>query len=89
MVSSLLCPNLLESGVYSLQATAFVHLKKWFLPSSSEPEPNGRRGQKLTYPDVLVKDTGIRLDDLGEAMGNRVVWGNLVNSMVLTDVEQL
>ena len=35
MVSSLLCPNLLESGVYSLQATAFVHLKKWFLLSSS------------------------------------------------------
>ena len=53
-----------------------------------KPEPNGRRGQKLTYPDVLVKDTGIRLDDLGEAMGNRVVWGNLVNSMVSTDVEQ-
>ena len=89
MVSSLLCPNFLESGVYSLQATAFVHSEE--MVSSFilwKPEPNGRRGQKLTYPDVLVKDTGIRLDDLGEAMGNRVVWGNLVNFMVSTDVEK-
>ena len=53
-----------------------------------KPESNGRRGHKLTYPDVLAKDTGIRLEDLGEAMGNREVWGGLVNSMVSTDVEQ-
>ena len=53
-----------------------------------KPRSNGRRGHKLTYPDVLAKDTGIRLEDLGEAMGNREVWGGLVNSMVSTDVEQ-
>ena len=53
-----------------------------------KPEANGRKSHRLTYPNVIAKDTGLELEDLGEAMGNRVVWGNLVNSMVSTAVEE-
>ena len=53
-----------------------------------KPESNGRKSNRQTYPNVIAKDTGLELEDLGEAMGNRVVWGNLVNSMVSTGVEK-
>ena len=54
-------------------------------------KPNSIRRQnscKLTYPDVISRDTGIDFNDLGSAMGDREVWGSLVKSMTSTEVEK-
>ena len=46
------------------------------------------RGQTLSYPDVISRDTGIQKQDLSNAMMDRDFWRNLVNSIVSTKVEQ-
>jgi hypothetical protein len=53
-----------------------------------KPKSIGRKGCKLTYPDVIASDTGIDLNDLGKAMGDRNVWSSLVKSVISTDVEK-
>ena len=45
------------------------------------------RGRKLSFPDTLSRDCGIDKQDLGTAMGDRVVWRVIVDSMVSTAVE--
>ena len=54
-----------------------------------KPNRSGRRNsRKMTYPDVIAKDTGISFQDLGGAMGDREVWGSFVKSAISTAVEQ-
>ena len=54
-----------------------------------KPNSTGRRNScKLTYPDVISRDTGIDFNDLGSAMGDREVWGSLVKSITSTEVEK-
>ena len=54
-----------------------------------KPNSTGRKNScKLTYPDVIAKDTGIDFNDLGSAMGNREVWGGLVKSIISMEVEK-
>ena len=42
------------------------------------PGPN--RSNRLTYPDVISRDTGIKVQDLPAAMADRPVWRDIVNS---------
>ena len=53
-----------------------------------KPKPIGRRSQKLTYPDVIARDTGISKNELGVAMQDRETWKKLVESMISTAVEE-
>ena len=46
------------------------------------------RGRKLSFPEVLSRDTGIRTEDLGTAMLDRDVWRGIVDSMRATTVER-
>ena len=46
------------------------------------------RGRRLSYPDVISRDTGIQKQDLCNAMMDRDFWRDLVNSIVSTKVEQ-
>ena len=46
------------------------------------------KGRKLSFPEVISRDTGIRTEDLGWAMQDRDVWRGIVNSMKATKVEQ-
>ena len=51
--------------------------------------PNSRtRGRKLSYPDVIARDTDLRKEDLEAAMLDREVWRSHVNSIISTAVEQ-
>ena len=53
-----------------------------------KPHADGRRGRKLTFPDVISRDTGIAFNDLGIAMADREVWKSFVKSVVSTEVER-
>ena len=53
-----------------------------------KPHADGRRGRKLTFTDVISRDTGIGLDDLKTAMEDREVWKSFVKSVVSTEVER-
>jgi hypothetical protein len=44
------------------------------------------RGRKLSYPDVISRDTGISSEDLGNAMMDREFWCKVVHSMISTAV---
>ena len=46
------------------------------------------KGRKLSFPEVISRDTGIRTEDLGWAMQDRDVWLGIVTSMKATTVEQ-
>ena len=46
-----------------------------------------RRGRKLSFPDVISRDTGLCKEDLNTAMRDRDVWREIVNAMVSTAVE--
>ena len=46
------------------------------------------KGRKLSFPEVISRDTGIRTEDLGWAMQDRDVWRGIVNSMKATTVKQ-
>ena len=52
------------------------------------PVSGETRGRKLSYPDVISRDVDIRRQDLSNAMMDREVWRNIVNSIVSTAVEQ-
>ena len=53
-----------------------------------KPRAAGRRGRKLTFPDIISRDTGIRPEDLKAAMEDRDVWKSFVQSVVSTEVEK-
>ena len=43
--------------------------------------PSGQNhSNKLTYPDVISRDTGYKTEDLPAAMANRTVWREIVQS---------
>ena len=52
-----------------------------------KPESIGRRCQKLTFPDVISRDSGINKQDLETAMLDREFWRGVVNSVISTAVE--
>ena len=52
------------------------------------PSPLGQRSQRLTFPDVISRDTGIMKEDLMTAMQDRDCWREIVNSMISTAVER-
>ena len=45
------------------------------------------RGRKLSFPDVISRDTSIRTEDLGTVMLDRDVWRGVVDSMKATTVD--
>ena len=53
-----------------------------------KPQANGRKGRKITFPDVISRDTGIRPEELKSAMEDRDVWRGFVQSVVSTEVEK-
>ena len=50
-----------------------------FLLLWKPPHPN--HSNRLTYPDVISRDTGIRVNDLPMAMADRAVWKEIVHSL--------
>ena len=52
-----------------------------------KPRADGRKGRKLTFPDVISRDTNIRLENLKTAMEDREFWKSVVQSVVSTEVE--
>ena len=51
-----------------------------------KPNSQNKRGRKLTYPDVISRDVGLKQEDLKNAMMDREVWR--VETIVSTTVEQ-
>ena len=45
------------------------------------------RRRKLSFPDVISRDTGLSTEDLRTAMRDRNVWSDIVQSMVATAVD--
>ena len=45
------------------------------------------RRRKLSFPDVISRDTGFSTEDLRTAVGDRNVWSDVVQSMVATAVD--
>ena len=45
------------------------------------------RGRKLSFPDILSRDSGIEKQDLGTAMRDRDVWRGIVEAMISTAVD--
>ena len=54
-----------------------------------KPNSRNKRGRKLTFPDVIYRDVGLKQEDLRSAMKDREVWRGLVDFIVSTAVEQL
>ena len=53
-----------------------------------KPQSIGRKSHKLTFPDVISRDTGISKQDLGTAMQDRDFWSGVVKSVTSTAVEK-
>ena len=53
-----------------------------------KPNSENKRGRKLTYPDVISSDVGLKQEDLKTAMMDREVWRSYVEAIVSTTVEQ-
>ena len=53
-----------------------------------KPPTQNKRGRKLTFPDVISRDTGLKQEDLRTAMMDREFWRGMVESIVSTAVEQ-
>ena len=53
-----------------------------------KPQADGRKGRKITFPDVISRDTGIRPEELKTAMEDRDIWRGFVQSVVSTEVEK-
>ena len=53
-----------------------------------KPNSQNKRGRKLTYPDVISRDVGLKQEDLKTAMMDREVWRSYVEAIVSTTVEQ-
>ena len=51
------------------------------------PSYGKSRRRKLSFPDVISRDTGLSTEDLRTAMRDRNVWSGVVQSMVATAVE--
>ena len=51
------------------------------------PSSGQTRGRKISFPDVISRDTGIQTEDLGTAMRDREVWCGIVQSMIATAVD--
>ena len=51
-----------------------------------KPHANRRKGRKITFPDVISRDTGIRPEELKSAIEDRDVWRGFVQSVVSTEV---
>ena len=49
-----------------------------------KPLSNGRKSKKLTFPDVISRDTGIGVNDLRVVMQDRDLWKGIVNSLIST-----
>ncbi len=52
------------------------------------PVSNLTRGRKLSFPDVIARDAGIRKQELGTAMMDREVWRGVVDSVISTAVDR-
>ena len=52
-----------------------------------KPSSRNVRGRKLSYPDVISRDTGIQRQDLDKTMQDREVWRSIVSSMVSAKAE--
>ena len=52
------------------------------------PKPNGRRSNKLSYPDILSRDSGIAQSELDTAMQDRETWRGIVKSDFSTQVAE-
>ena len=52
-----------------------------------KPQSIGRKSQKLTYPDVIARDSGIRFEDLAVAMKGKNTWRDIVR-LISTAVER-
>ena len=53
-----------------------------------KPKVVPQKSRKLTYPDSISRDTGLRFSDLDTAMRDRHSWRQRVESIVSTAVEQ-
>ena len=53
-----------------------------------KPFSRSKRGRRLTYPDVIARDVGLKQEDLRTAMLDREVWRGFVDAIVSTSVEQ-
>ena len=53
-----------------------------------KPFSRSKRGRKLTYPDVIARDVGLKQEDLRTAMLDREIWRGFVDAIVSTSVEQ-
>ena len=53
-----------------------------------KPTPQGRKCRKLTFPDVVSRDTGISFNNLSAVMKDRETWHKIVESVASTAVEQ-
>jgi hypothetical protein len=51
------------------------------------PSYGQSRGRKLSFPDVISRDTGLSTEDLKAAMRDRGVWCDVVQSMIATAVD--
>ena len=54
-----------------------------------KPNSRNKRGRKLTFPDVISRDVGLKQEALRSAMKDREVWRGVVDFIVSTAVEQL
>ena len=52
------------------------------------PKPNGRRSNKLSYPDILSRDSGIAQSELDTAMQGRETWRGILKSDLPTQVTE-
>ena len=53
-----------------------------------KPEYGQSRGRKLSFPDVISRDTDIRIEDLETAMRDRKFWNGVVQSMDAAEVDK-
>ena len=53
-----------------------------------KPDYGQSRGRKLSFPDVISRDTNIRFEDLGSPMRDRKFWNGVVQSMVAAEVDK-
>ena len=53
-----------------------------------KPFSRNKRGRKLTYPDGISRDVGLKQEDLRTAMMDREVWRGYVDSIISTAVKQ-
>ena len=51
------------------------------------PSYGKSRGRKLSFPDVISRDTGLSTEKLRTAMRDRDIWCGIVQSMVATAVD--